>query len=131
MLAEWADEILQQCVPIAEVLDTTGGGAAHREAVAAATMALRDTRRLPSARVLDTMARDFGGSYIQFVRGRSASVKQELLADPWPPELEARHRAWAAESSRAQREAEASDRLPFEDFRQRYLDPSQLTPSGA
>jgi hypothetical protein len=56
------------------------------------------------------------------------AVKQELLADAWPAELDAHMRAMASASVDAQRAAEAADRMPFEEFRQRYLDPGQLVP---
>jgi glutamate--cysteine ligase len=91
---------------------------------------LHDARGLPSARVLDTMAGDFDGSHIQFVRARSAAVKHALLDVPWTAELETRFRAMAQASVQTQRAAEAADREPFETFRQRYLDPAQLTPSS-
>ena len=130
VLAEWAAELLAECAPIAAALDEAGGGSRHRDAVAAAGAALRDTRLLPSARVLDTMARDFDGSYIPFVRARSAAVKRELLADPWPATIDARYRAMAAASLDAQQAVESADRMPFEEFRRRYLDPAQLSPAG-
>ncbi|WP_298832575.1 glutamate--cysteine ligase [uncultured Piscinibacter sp.] len=130
VLAEWAAELLEECAPIASALDEARGGSRHCDAVAAAGAALRDTRLLPSARVLDTMARDFDGSYIQFVRARSAAVKRELLAEPWPTQVHARYRAMAAASLEAQKAAESADRMPFEEFRQRYLDPAQLSPSA-
>jgi glutamate--cysteine ligase len=131
VLVEWAAELLEECAPIAAALDETQGGTLHRDAVAAAMAGLVDPSRLPSARVLDTMARDFSGVYGQFVRARSAAVKAELLADPWPAEQAARFRAMAAESVRAQQALEAEHQLPFEEFRQRYLDPSQLSPAAA
>jgi glutamate--cysteine ligase len=128
VLTEWAAEVIEECGPIARALDAANGGSAHRDALAAAGAALGEPRRLPSARVLDTMARDFGGSYVRFARARSMAVKQELLADAWPAELDAHMRAMASASVDAQRAAEAADRMPFEEFRQRYLDPGQLVP---
>ncbi len=130
VLAEWAAELLDDCAPIAAALDEAHGGGVHREAVAAARAALGDMRRLPSARMLDTMASDFGGSNFRFVQAQSEAVKRALLADPWPPALDASYRSMAAASIEAQREMEAAEQLPFEDFRQRYLDPRQLSPAG-
>ena len=130
VLVEWAAEVLEQCAPIADLLDELQGGTRHRAALAAANEALGATRRLPSARVLETMARDFDGSHIQFVRARSAAVKRALLDTPWSAGLEQRYRAMAEASREDQRAAEAADREPFEAFRRRYLDAAQLTPSG-
>lgn len=128
VLAEWAAELLEDCDPIAQALDAAQGGTRHRDALSAANAALQDVRRLPSARVLDTMARDFGSSHIQFVRARSAMTKDTLLDAPWTAELHSRIRELAQASVQAQQAAEEADREPFENFRQRYLDPAQLTP---
>ncbi len=128
VLLEWAAELVDGCAPVALALDRAQGGTRHRDAVAAAGAALQDTRQLPSARVLETMAADFGGSYSGFVRARSTAVKAELMADPWSAEQEARYRAMAEDSVAAQRALEAADTLPFEAFRQQYLDPAQLQP---
>jgi glutamate--cysteine ligase len=130
VLVEWAAELLDGCEPIARALDAAQGGTRHRDALGAAQAMLHDARGLPSARVLDTMAGDFDGSHIQFVRARSAAVKHALLDVPWTAELETRFRAMAQASVQTQRAAEAADREPFETFRQRYLDPAQLTPSS-
>jgi glutamate--cysteine ligase len=131
VLIEWAAELVEQCVPVAAALDAAHGGSWHRDALAAAAKALQDPRLLPSARVLDMMARDFGGSHLGFVCARSIAAKRELVADPWSAELDARYRAMARASIEAQHAAEAADRMPFEEFRQRYLDPKQLSPSGS
>lgn len=128
VLAEWAAEILDGCAPIARALDQAQGGSAHQQAVAAAVAAVQDMRLLPSARLLDTMARDFDGSYTRYMRARSAAVQAELLADPWPADLAAQYSALAATSVQAQRALEAADTLPFETFRQRYVDARQILP---
>ncbi|EHR72241.1 glutamate--cysteine ligase [Burkholderiales bacterium JOSHI_001] len=131
LLTDWARQLLDECQPVADALDRARGGSRHREALAQASAALAQPARLPSARVLDTMARDFGNSHTGFVTARAAAVKRELLAAPWSSALDARLRDMAAASVQAQADAESSDTLAFEDFRQRYLDPSQLMPVRA
>jgi glutamate--cysteine ligase len=128
VLTEWVDEVLKGCATIAQALDEHGDGSPHQEAVTAAMASLRDPGLLPSARVLQTTASFFDGSYIRFVRERSATARLELLADPWSPELQAKFLDMSAKSTLTQDAAEAADDLPFEEFRQRYLDVSQLTP---
>ena len=125
-LTDWAVELLAECVPIAEALDAAQGGSDNRAALEAARALLVAPERLPSARVLDTMARDFGGSYVQFIRAQSASSRSRLLALPWREEQAARYAAMADESVAAQQRIEAADDLPFEQYRQAYLSPERL-----
>ncbi|MGC1818596.1 MAG: glutamate--cysteine ligase, partial [Casimicrobiaceae bacterium] len=94
---------------------------AHRDALAAARTALADPATTPSARVLREIEQDYGKSYFEFARARSLQKRRDLLALPFPAALESRFRRMADESLAAQREIEASDRLPFETYRQQYL----------
>src|SRR2546428_623648 len=66
-LVAWARGVLGQCEPIAAALDRANGTSAHREALAAAVSSLNDPDTTPSARVLETMKRDYANSYVRFV----------------------------------------------------------------
>jgi glutamate--cysteine ligase len=113
------------------VLDAAQGGSRHGPALQAARSAFDDSRRLPSARMLDTMAREFGGAYIAFILSQSAAAKRHLVAAPWPADAEARFSALTATSIAAQAEIQAADRMSFDDFLQHYLSPARLQPSAA
>ncbi len=130
-LTDWAGELLAECVPIADALDAAQGGGDNRAALEAARALLAAPERLPSARVLDTMARDFGGSYVQFIRAQSVSSRSRILALPWSDAQAARYAAMAAESVAAQQRIEAADDMPFEQYRQAYLSPERLQPAAA
>ncbi len=125
-LAEWGSEILAECAPIAEALDSANGAGAHRDALATAVGRLREPATTPSARVLETMARDYGNSYVGFVLAQSIAHRETLLGLPIAPAIVERHAQMAAESLGRQREIEAADTLPFEAFRQNYLSPASL-----
>ncbi len=125
-LTDWAGELLAECEPIAAALDAAQGGNDNGAALAAARAMLAEPGLLPSARVLDTMARDFGGSYVQFIRAQSASTRSRLLALPWSEAQAARYAALAAESVAAQQRIEEADTLPFEQYRQAFLSPERL-----
>ena len=129
-LTDWAAELLAECVPIADALDAAQGGGDNRAALEAARALLAAPERLPSARVLDTMARDFDGSYVKFIRAQSVSSRGRLLALPWSEAQAARYAAMAAESVAAQQRIEAADELPFEQYRQAYLSPDRLQPTA-
>jgi len=125
-LAGWGEEILAECAPIAEALDSAIGGSVYRAALAAAVAALKDPGSVPSARMLAEMAERYRNSYVEFVMTRSLEHKRTLQSDPLPAESEARFERLARESIAKQREIEAADSVPFETYRQRYLSPDSL-----
>ena len=125
-LTDWARELLDQCVPIAEALDAAQGGEANAAALAAARAQLSTPDQLPSARVLQAMVQDFNGSYVQFIRAQSAATRRHVLALPWTDTQAARYASLAAESVAAQQRIEAADTMPFEQYRQAYLSADRL-----
>ncbi len=131
-LADWAQEVLAQCQPIAERLDQVQGGAHHRDGLAAAQAALRASQTLPSARVLAALQSDFDGSYTDFIHAQSERARSLLLGLPYPPTLAQRFAQLAQESVAAQQCIEAADQRPFEQYREAYLSPERLTvqPAG-
>ncbi|MGA8030863.1 MAG: glutamate--cysteine ligase, partial [Casimicrobiaceae bacterium] len=86
-----------------------------------ARVGLADPAATPSARVLRDIEGQHGNSYFDFALARSAQTRSELLALPYPPEVESRFRDMADQSLAEQRDIEASDSLPFETYRLQYL----------
>ncbi len=125
-LQDWGTELVAQCAALAERVDAAFGGAAYRDAVAAAAGALEDPQALPSARVLHAMQRNHGGSYLRFMLAESLLHRGSLAAAPLPAEVAQRFAATARASLAEQRDIEASDRVDFETYRREYLDPSKL-----
>ena len=72
------------------------------------------------------MVRDFGGSFISFGRAQSAQIKETLMRLPFSAQAQARIAASARASIDEQKAIEAADTLPFEIFRQDYLDIRRL-----
>lgn len=126
VLVEWADELLAQIAPIAARLDGVFGGHAYREALAGARRSLAAPETLPSARVLATMAQDFGGSYTAFIGAQSERTRNRLLELPWSTEQQAAFTAMATVSVHRREAVEAADTLDFETWRQAYLAPERL-----
>ncbi|MBS0336493.1 MAG: glutamate--cysteine ligase [Proteobacteria bacterium] len=125
-LREWGSEVLAACEPIAAALDAAHGGAAYRDALAAAMAALDAPDMLPSARVLKSMAEDHANTYVRFVLHQSRQHRASIEALSLPAEVEARFARMAMESVEEQRGIEAADTLPFEIYRQKYLSPERL-----
>jgi glutamate--cysteine ligase len=125
--AEWAGEILADCGPIAAALDRANGGKAHRDALDAAIAALADPDSTPSARVLQTMKRDYDNSYVGFALAQSRAHRDTIMELPLAPEVAERFAQLARGSVEEQRRVEGSDSIPFEAFRQLYLAPIRLS----
>jgi glutamate--cysteine ligase len=131
-LFAWIEEILDECAPIAARLDEVQGVRDHARVLAAAKASLAAPDSLPSARVLSAMQRDFGGSHARFVLAQSLSTKRQLLDLNLPAPIESHLAAMVAESLAEQARIEAADTVPFETYRQMYLDPARLRlPEGA
>ena len=126
LLVDWSAELLDSFAPIAAALDAAHGGEAYAGALHAARAALRHPETLPSARVLETMVRDFEGSFVSFGRAQSEQVRKAILRLPFPADAQARFAALARQSIEEQKRIEAADTMPFEIFRQEYLDTKRL-----
>ena len=120
-LIDWATWLLLEYQPIAAALDAAQGTDEHRAAVAWAVGAVANPSRVPSARVIETMVRDYDSSYTQFVLDMSLKHRAALLAQPFTDENAKRFGRLAQESMEEQRRIEASDSMSFEEYRQRYL----------
>lgn len=126
-LVDWAREIVDECGPIAELLDAAHGGSAHAEALAEAQARLADPSRTPSARVLAEIERAHGGAYVDFGIARSIATRQALLALPFADAEAAAFADEAAASLQAQARLEAAPQPDFESFRLAYLSPERLS----
>jgi glutamate--cysteine ligase len=125
-LMSWGLELIDECVAIADAMDRALGGQRYANAVAQARRSLLQPDSLPSARVLAAMARDHDNSFVRFIRAQSLATRAELLALPFSAAQQAEYERLAAESVHAQKRVEASDSMPFEQYRQIYVSPSRL-----
>jgi glutamate--cysteine ligase len=125
-LMAWGAEIIDACRPIADALDRAYGGSAHRAAVEAAHASLASPASLPSARVIDTMVREYEKSYTGFVSALSQRTRETLLDLPFSADRQAHFAKLAKESVAEQRRIEEADTMPFEIYRQEYLAPRRL-----
>jgi len=126
-LGKRGQALLDESEPIAEALDAAHGGASYREALADARAALGDPERVPSARIVREMAESHANVYVRFARAQSLRHRDALLESPLAPGVQSRFERLADESLAAQRRIEAADAVPFETYRQQYVDPSLLS----
>ena len=125
-LTDWGLQLVKEFAPLAQSLDAAHGGSEYAEAVAHAEHALHHPQTLPSARVLEAMAQDFGGSFAAFAKSRSAQVKSQELAVPLEAHALAHFEQLAEASRQQQRAIEAADTLPFDQYLAQYLSPERL-----
>ncbi|MCE2657360.1 MAG: glutamate--cysteine ligase [Rubrivivax sp.] len=126
-LQQWGQELIDGCVPLAEELDAVlDTGNRYRDAVATASTRWQQPQTSPSARVLETMQADFGGSFHALVQALSNIAQQHWRARPLEPANDTRLALTAEVSLREQRTREEADTVPFEDYRVQYLSPSRL-----
>jgi glutamate--cysteine ligase len=125
-LAEWGGQILGECEPIAAALDAALGGAAYRDALAAAGGVMREAETAPSARVLHAMARNHADSFVSFVLALSLLHKGSSKNGPMPADAERYFVRLAEKSLEEQKKIEAADSVDFETYRARYLSPELL-----
>ena len=125
-LQGWADQVLEDCEPIAARLAAVLDDERYLAALEQARAALRSPQTLPSARVLQALHEEHANSYAGFVQARSQTARLHLLTLPYPAALQERFEQLAAQSLAEQQAIEAADAEPFEAFRQRYLAPDRL-----
>jgi glutamate--cysteine ligase len=126
-MAVWGREILDDCRPIASLLDVHVG-AGHGDALSAAIAALDGPELLPSARMLDAMVSAHGGSYARFIQRESLRHANTLRGIEVPAEVRREFARTAQSSLDEQRALEAGETLSFETYRQTYLSPLRLKP---
>jgi len=125
-LSDWADEVMTLAEPVARALDEAHGSTEWSQAWARARAQLQQPQALPSARVLADMREQHAGEHAAFGLARSDRVREALLAQPLPEALAQRMREQAERSLADQRAIDAAQALPFEAYRQQYLDPAGL-----
>ncbi len=125
-LSQWGADIVADCAPVAAALDAVHQTSDYSDALRAAQALLSTPELLPSARVLEAMARDHDNSFIDFVRAQSEHTKAKLLKLPLPGTLQSRMEALARQSVAEQAAVEAADTMPFEEFRLQYTAPERL-----
>ena len=125
-LIDWGKEVVAACEPIAVALDEARGGAAYRDALETSMGYLKDPDSVPSARVLHAMARNHANSHVRFTLAESLAHRGTMMGIPLRPQDEERFARLAKESLEKQKKIEAADRVDFETYRQRYLNPELL-----
>lgn len=125
-LTDWGLSLVAELLPIARRLDAAHGGTAYMQAVEDAQASLHEPQRLPSARVLQAVEKEHGGSFVAFARAQSQATRQVALNTPMDAKTLARFDMLAAHSRAEQQAIEAADTMPFDVYLQEYLSSRRL-----
>jgi glutamate--cysteine ligase len=122
-LKDWAHEVLTFLAPVCELLDQDEPGRPYAATLAAQRASVEDASLTPSARILEDMRRH-GESFFRFAKRLSEAHRDCFLAKPLPAGTAARMAAEARASLEEQAAIEASDKLSFEQYLDRYFSQS-------
>ena len=126
VLKDWGLELVREFAPIAKALDAAHGTSDYSAAVAHAEHCLNHLDQLPSARVLQAMQHEHGGSFAAFAKAHSIDTKAHELAAPLEAHALAHFEQLAEDSRLQQRAIEEGDSLPFAQYLAQYLMPERL-----
>jgi glutamate--cysteine ligase len=124
-LAVWAEQLLGQCRPIAELLDRTHGSSDYAESWDEQRARLADPDRTPSARILAAMQRA-RIPFFRFAMNQSILHKGFFDAHQLPVDAMTRFERLATQSHADQRAMETADNEPLDDFLRHYLAPPSI-----
>ncbi|WP_339409055.1 glutamate--cysteine ligase [Pseudomonas sp. EA_35y_Pfl2_R5] len=117
-LQDWASELLEQILPLAELLDQSHGGDAHCLALQAQQAKVADVSLTPSAQVLAELQQ--GLSFTEFALRQSKLHADYFRSQPLSTEQQAAFESRAAQSIQDQAELEAQEQGDFDSFAAAY-----------
>ncbi|WP_425917491.1 glutamate--cysteine ligase [Pseudomonas sp. GWSMS-1] len=117
-LQSWASELLEQILPLAELLDQNLGSNAHSQALQVQQAKVADPSLTPSAQVLAQLQQ--GLSFSEFALRQSKQHAEYFRSQPLSAEQQAAFEARAAQSLQDQAELEAQDEGDFDSFAAAY-----------
>ena len=118
-LAAWAEDVLDACERVAEIMDAAAGNDLHSAAVALQRRKVADAELTPSARILAAMRGR--APFFRFALQQSAAHQRRFAEHPLAAGRRAELEAVSAQSLRDQEQAESADAEDFDAYLQRYM----------
>ena len=119
-LTLWAHELVEQIIPLAEILDKSCANSPYRDACDAQFELINDAEKTPSATILRLMGENNEG-FFHFSKRMSDLHHQYFNDLPVSPGKTAFYNQAAEESLSKQRSIESSDQQSFADFLNQYF----------
>ncbi|WP_323846251.1 glutamate--cysteine ligase [Microbulbifer magnicolonia] len=118
-LTDWAERLLREMEPIAELLDGAWGGDDYRRAVGVQRAKLKGELATPAAHILAEM-KARGQSFFQWAADKAEQHRQYFLERPLDAATQQEFARLAEASLQKQRQVEDADTGTFEDFLGHY-----------
>jgi len=120
-LKQWAAEILDQLMPLADVLDQSHTGSPYKNACEKQLELIEHADKTPSAMILNSM-KDNDEGFFHFSKRMSDKHHQYFNNLPVIKERQSHFQGLAKESLLKQQAIEAADQQSFSEFLQMYFD---------
>ena len=119
-LVDWAEEILERCEQLADLLDSNCSDGRYKAAIEAQRAKLENPDLTPSAQVLEALKQS-NISHDELILRESRRHREALMANPLSVEQQQYLEQQAAESLQAQTDIEAADAIEFDRFLAEYM----------
>lgn len=119
-LQKWGNELLEQMLRVADLLDKVHGENTYNFAVQQNLALINDPELTPSAQMMREM-QDKGASFFNFAQSKSRQHRDFFLKRHLSPEREAEFIQMAKESLESQQAIEKSDNMGFDQFLHAYF----------
>lgn len=116
----WAKELIEQMLPLADVLDKDKTTSVWREACEAQLELVEDASKTPSAKILSAMQENNMGFY-HFSKQMSDKHHEYFNQLPVLKEKQKEYKGYAVQSLSKQKKLEAEETKTFEEFLQQYF----------
>jgi glutamate--cysteine ligase len=123
LLADWADELMQEMHAVCQLLDRSTSGTPYCAALQAQQQKISDPELTPSARMLNEM-RDRGEGFYDFAERLSRTHQHFFKNLPMSESRERYFSELAVKSLEDQRAWEAADEISFAQYLERYFSQS-------
>ncbi len=119
-LRDWAAEILDDLLVVAEYLDRQAGTPLHAEAIAWAREVLARPDQVRSAAILEQLSSS-SLSHVEWVARQSMAFRDAARQRPLPEPVAARFEQLVRDSWAEEETLRLSDELPFDEYLRRFL----------
>ena len=118
LLKEWAEHLLEDIKPVAELLKQSSGDQTYCDAFKLANEKVTNPEKTPSGKVMSAI--QSGESHIQFCQRMATQHKQTLKQSPLTGEALERYDTISENSLKQLAQEESQQQVPFEEFLKRY-----------
>lgn len=115
LFSAWALQLLEEMIPAAEILDSTGNQTHFKDALNEQVKKVNDPQQTPSAQVLKTLEEN-DIEFFQFAMAQAKRFETQYKSAPVENKVEQNFMALSKQSTQNQRQLEQESTQPYEQF---------------